>query len=310
MRVRLRVAASLLLAVLLHGCATAVVSTPQMPSTVEGIASWYGEEFAGRVTASGEIFDPMQLTAAHPALPFGTVAMVTNVRNGLSVEIRINDRGPYVGNRIIDLSYAAAERIGLIEQGIGRVEMRVTQMGTGNRTRPSAPVEPMDSGPPAVPFPLPHDLRSPVSVEVSTSEDDHGFEVDVTEERGGKPTRRQVSADGRDIEAVPLPGETPPPPPPIAAVPAPVVTTTPTPRPAAPPVQTQQRYYLQLGAFQVHANAETLRLKAAPVSGLVYIDDAEGLYRVKVGPFETRDQALSIQSQLTAIEISSFLLTE
>lgn len=307
MRVRLRVAASLLPAVLLHGCATAVVSTPQIPTNIEGIASWYGEEFAGRVTASGEIFDPMQLTAAHPALPFGTVATVTNVRNGLSVEIRINDRGPYVGNRIIDLSYAAAEKIGLIEQGIGRVEMRVTQMGTGQRARPSAPVEPMDSGPPAVPFPLPHDLRSPVSVQVATSEDDHGFEVDVIEERGGTPTRRQVSADGRDIEAVPLPAEAPPPS--IAAPAPPIVTSTPTPRPVAPPVQTQ-KYYLQLGAFQVHTNAETLRRKAAPVSGLVYIDDTEGLYRVKVGPFESRDQALSIQSQLTAKEITSFLLTE
>lgn len=307
MSAQLRIAASLLLAVLLHGCATAVVSTPQAPDIIEGIASWYGEEFAGRVTASGEIFDPMQLTAAHPALPFGTVATVTNIQNGQSVEVRINDRGPYIGNRIIDLSYAAASRIGLIEPGIGRVELRVIQMGDGQRRRYPAPVEPMDAGPPAVPFPLPHELRSPVPVEISTSDHESDFEVEVIEERGGVPTRRQVSADGRDIEAVPEPDEAPPTP--MAAAPAPAVAPPPTATPASPRVSTQ-RYYLQLGAFHVESNAETLRRKAAPISGLVYVDDADGLYRVKVGPFDTREQVLAAQSQFAAQGLASFLLTE
>lgn len=89
----------------------------------EGMASWYGPGFAGRLTANGEIFDPAQLTAAHRTLPFNTHVRVTNLANGRSVTVRINDRGPFVGNRIIDLSRAAAERIGMIGSGTARVRL-------------------------------------------------------------------------------------------------------------------------------------------------------------------------------------------
>ncbi|MCJ8190826.1 septal ring lytic transglycosylase RlpA family protein [Sphingomicrobium aestuariivivum] len=84
-------------------------------------ASYYGRRFAGRPTASGEIFDPGQLTAAHRTLPFGTVVKVTNTHNGKSVTVRINDRGPFHKSRDIDLSRAAAEEIGLIQRGHGKV---------------------------------------------------------------------------------------------------------------------------------------------------------------------------------------------
>jgi rare lipoprotein A len=75
-----------------------------------GVASWYGEKFHGNPTASGEIYDMYQLTAAHKTLPLGTYVMVTNTENNRSVQVKVNDRGPFVKGRLIDLSYAAARR--------------------------------------------------------------------------------------------------------------------------------------------------------------------------------------------------------
>jgi rare lipoprotein A len=97
-----------------------------------GKASYYGygDEFHGRKTASGEIFDRNALTAAHPSLPFGTVCRVTNRENGQSVVVRINDRGPFKGGRIIDLSYAAAKRIGAVRAGIVDVKVEVLKLGS------------------------------------------------------------------------------------------------------------------------------------------------------------------------------------
>lgn len=88
-----------------------------------GIASYYGDRFAGKPTASGEPFDPTALTAAHRSLPFGSKVLVTSQRTGKSVIVRINDRGPFRAGRIIDLSKAAASRIGLVRQGIGAVNL-------------------------------------------------------------------------------------------------------------------------------------------------------------------------------------------
>jgi rare lipoprotein A len=91
----------------------------------EGLASWYGGKFQGRRTASGEIFDTRQFTAAHRSLPFGTRVLVTNLENGRSVEVRINDRGPFVAGRVIDLSLAAASAIGLSGRGLAAVRLEV-----------------------------------------------------------------------------------------------------------------------------------------------------------------------------------------
>ena len=87
-----------------------------------GVASWYGSEFAGRRTASGERFNPGEYTAAHRTLPFGTRVRVTNAA-GKSVVVRINDRGPFHGGRVIDLSQAAAAELGLVRSGSGRVSL-------------------------------------------------------------------------------------------------------------------------------------------------------------------------------------------
>lgn len=86
-----------------------------------GIASWYAGDFQGKLTANGEIFDTHSISAAHKSLPFGTIVRVTNEKNGLSLEVRINDRGPYVEGRIIDLSMAAAAELDMVEDGIAPV---------------------------------------------------------------------------------------------------------------------------------------------------------------------------------------------
>ena len=93
----------------------------------KGEASWYGKKFHGRTTASGEIYNMHKLTAAHRTLPFGTIVEVTHLENGRKVVVRINDRGPSIRKRIIDLSYAAAKKIDMIVQGIARVRIEVIQ---------------------------------------------------------------------------------------------------------------------------------------------------------------------------------------
>ena len=96
----------------------------EVPKGVQyGIASWYGKDFHGKPTSSGEIYDMYQLTCAHNTLPLGTMVMVTNMENTKSVELKVNDRGPFVKDRIIDLSYAAAQIIGMYEKGTAYVKV-------------------------------------------------------------------------------------------------------------------------------------------------------------------------------------------
>lgn len=90
-----------------------------------GIASWYGGRHQGRLTASGEVFDENKLTAAHRTLPLITWARVTNLENGRSIAVRVNDRGPYIDGRVIDLSTRAAEELGMTARGLARVEIEV-----------------------------------------------------------------------------------------------------------------------------------------------------------------------------------------
>ena len=109
-------------------------------------ASYYGEPFHGRPTSSGEPFDMNAYTAAHRTLPFGTMVEVTNLENGKKVIVRINDRGPFVGNREIDLSRAAAEAIGMIGQGIARVSIkRVGQQEVAVETNTDTPRKTIES---------------------------------------------------------------------------------------------------------------------------------------------------------------------
>jgi rare lipoprotein A len=103
------------------------------PFTQTGMASWYGPGFAGRPTASGEKFDPNDMTCAHPKLKFGTRVRVTNLDNGKSVVVRVNDRGPFAKGRVIDLSKEAAKRLDFIDKGVARVKVEVVSPAVANK---------------------------------------------------------------------------------------------------------------------------------------------------------------------------------
>ena len=110
-----------------------------------GIASWYGKKFHGKPTASGEIYDMYAMTAAHPTLPIPSYARVTNVANQKSVVVRINDRGPFLHDRVMDLSYAAAHKLGIISSGTAEIELE--SLAPGAMTATIAPLEPVQSAP-------------------------------------------------------------------------------------------------------------------------------------------------------------------
>ncbi|HEV3218463.1 MAG TPA: septal ring lytic transglycosylase RlpA family protein [Candidatus Acidoferrales bacterium] len=93
-----------------------------------GDASWYGPTFQGRTTASGELYDMTAFTAAHISLPFGAMVRLINTRNGKSAVVRINDRGPFVGGREIDVSYQAAEKLGLISRGVSKLRIELLEV--------------------------------------------------------------------------------------------------------------------------------------------------------------------------------------
>jgi rare lipoprotein A len=111
---------------LLLAAAAVASADPQL----EGLASWYGGKFHGRLTSSGEVFDTNEMTAAHKTLPFGTMVKVTNLDNGKTAIVKINDRGPFVEGRIIDLSRAAADALGMVGQGVAKVSLEILSFST------------------------------------------------------------------------------------------------------------------------------------------------------------------------------------
>ena len=154
------------------GCAA--VRAPAPPPITNGVqvgvASWYGPGFHGNRTANGEIYDQYELTAAHPSLPLGTRVMVTNLENGRAVQVRVNDRGPFVDGRAIDLSYAAARTIGMV--GPGTVRVRIEVLGPTTLAA-AVPVAAPPASPPARPSPpAPRDvLTGSYTVEVAALSD-------------------------------------------------------------------------------------------------------------------------------------------
>ena len=107
-----------------------IVASSQISAQEKGEASWYGGKFQGRLTANGERFDTNMLTAAHKTLPFNTIVEVKNLENDKIVHVRINDRGPFVEGRIIDLSRAAASKLNMVGAGVAKVEIRVVENPT------------------------------------------------------------------------------------------------------------------------------------------------------------------------------------
>lgn len=154
------VVAALALMVAGAGCGKkkkARVRSPRLPAVAvhpgdveHGYASWYGHPYHGRATSSGEIYDMHRLTAAHRTMPFGTDVEVTNMENGQKVRVRINDRGPFVDGRIIDLSLTAAKAIGMVGPGTALVDVKVVRVPEYAAGGSSATIRPAATGSPAI----------------------------------------------------------------------------------------------------------------------------------------------------------------
>jgi rare lipoprotein A len=302
--------------VLAYGCASsAPTAAPSIPATMQGVASWYGEEFAGRTTANGEIFDPRSLTAAHRTLPFGTLLDIKNLKTAQSVRVRVNDRGPYIGNRIIDLSYAAAQKIGLIEPGIGEVQITVVKVGSGEREPPvpfdvtiaedpkTAPVR-SAGDPPPIAFPLPNQPVTPATPVPAEPEPEAVVDrVDVEVQRGDVITRRQIAEDGKTIVEVPVGrGEAP-----TASGYDEQRRETARRERVAP--RRQQQFFVQVGAFSVESNAKALQEGLEAIGHRASID-REDLYRVRIGPFATRDAAVQARTALETRGVSAMVVAD
>src|SRR5258708_2764614 len=322
------------------GCATHNAVNQPAPAgggePLHGMASWYGQEFAGRTTANGEIFDPMLLTAAHRTLPFGTVIDVKNSKTGQSVRVRVNDRGPFVGNRLIDLSYAAAQQIGLIDAGSGDVDLAIVRVG--NDREPPAPYvveikEPKEkvqtdgTDVPRVDFPTPSAGGTTTTIVPAPTPKAVVDQVVVVEELHGVETRKQVSPDGKKIETVEVKpnGSTVPTRPPSDTASAPgheasaaldraehrnvTAAPTQTPRPRTQPVITTPKpvragsFSVQVGAFSIEANAKSLQQRLNQLGETSYIDRTS-LWRVRMGPFTTREQAIKARQRLESAGLS------
>ena len=295
----------IIIALVISGCAT--TSPPPAAPAVEhlhGVASWYGQEFAGRTTANGEIFDPLLFTAAHRTLPFGTVVDVKNSKTGQVVRVRINDRGPFVGNRMIDLSYAAAQQISLIDPGSGEVDVTVVTVGRGDREPPVAysvsvpqPAAPPEvkitaNEPPKVEIPIPQTIPQTTDQAVVSN-------VQVVEKHGDTYTRRTVAPDGRTIQNVEAtPGTA------ARLDEAKHVTVAPAP---APMRTSTSAFVVQVGAFSVEANAKSLQSRLTAIGQTSHIDH-DSLFRVRIGPFATRDEAIRARTTLEANGISAIVV--
>lgn len=228
-----------------------------------GIASWYGAEFHGQRTANGEIFDSNGLTAAHRTLPMPVNVRVTNLDNGRSLIVRINDRGPFSRGRIIDVSKAAADLLGFRLQGTARV--RVTYMGRA--LTPGG--QPIDETPPEIATAIP-----------------------------AAPTGK-VDMSALNI----VPGATVAPPVQVGQLPAPpAAIIQPLPRAEEPvtgqvmqvPVPSVTHLYVQAGAFSTRANADRLKARLSAAGGIVVSPISRGgqtLYRVRMGPFDDLSSA-------------------
>jgi rare lipoprotein A len=239
-----------------------VPGTTLKPMRQRGVASWYGKKFHGKKTSIGEPYDMFAMTAAHTTLPLPSYARVTNLNNGKSVVVRVIDRGPFHANRIIDLSYAAAYRLGYINSGSAMVEVRTVLPNETNppvyaapRT-PVLPVKPVAAATPAAPAAPPVPAAKPEREE---------FELFVTQ-----------LAEAPSVE--PAPAE------PVSAAGG------------------SRGVFLQLGAFSSADNAENLRAHLMQeldwLTESIQIQTGDGVYRVHLGPYERRENAEEVARKI------------
>jgi len=236
-----------------------------------GIASWYGNEFHGRLTANGEIFDRNAVSAAHPTLPMPINARVTNLENGLSIIVRINDRGPFANGRIIDLSEYAATLLGFREQGTARV--RVTYIGAAD-LHGSGTLMAGEATPPEVATAV---AAAPTSV-VSAGE--------------LAPVAGAGVAADRPVNALPTPVNGPA----VTSSALPAVDGT----VARLAVPSATAIYVQAGAYATFENAYRVaaRLSGAGAQITEIQRDGRALFRVRMGPFQDVATADAVLNQV------------
>ena len=261
-----------------------------------GTASWYGADFHGLKTANGEVFDMTRVSAAHPTLPLPSLVKVTNLENGRSIVLRVNDRGPFVDDRLIDLSQAAARERGYERNGLAKVRVQFVQIDDGGSPAvPAAPVRtpprpPVLAAPPAMiaaaGIPV---TAGPARVQVAASE------VEVTELASPDlPPARPASA--RTMPARTTPVGTPP------AVAAASVAAAPV--AAALPSCAAGAWVVQVGAF---ADAASVRAVSSQVASLdrVRVEPAfangVAVARVRLGPLADRSRAGVLLSQVRGL---------
>lgn len=268
--------------------------TRDVPIREKGLASWYGRKFHGRKTASGEVYNMHAMTAAHKTMPLPSYARVRNPANGREVVVRINDRGPFVAGRIIDLSYTAALKLDLL-RGIGRVEVeRITfdEIRTGAWRR--GPPGPAQSGTEARPATVPAVPEPPGA----------GLAAVGVAATGAAATG--TAADNEAPLAV-TPVEGPPPRHlPEAVMPAPGAEAAPVVAMAAPPPDRStpsaraytagaRGYWVQLGAFRERGGAEDFQQRVAGeldwLAPLMAVFNEAPLWRLQAGPYPSRDEA-------------------
>ena len=238
---------------------TYVPETRDVPFRERGLASWYGRKFHGKMTSSGEPYDMYAMTAAHPTLPIPSYARIRNPANGREVIVRINDRGPFVSGRIVDLSYTAALKLDLL-RGVAPVELeRITfdDIRTGAWRGNGAPRNDVDPAPvqlAAAPSPAP--VTTPIAVA-------------ATPAATAAPPSFATTVPTQDVALV-------------TAMPAAVDAG---------------RFWIQLGAFRARDGAETFRSQvgndaaARWLEPLLVIVGESAPYRVQAGPYRSRDEA-------------------
>lgn len=249
--------------------------TDDRPLKQRGIGSWYGKKFHGQKTSSGELYDMYQMTAAHPILPIPSYARVTNLATGAQVIVRINDRGPFRSDRIIDLSYTAALKLGYLTHGSTELEVErllpdeILRMAASKQNSQTAQNAALPPAAISTPVPASANVAAPASIETLLTAD------------GGAAS--QVSSDGRQR---PLTAA-------VVNAPAPMVTSI--------AAAGAGGFYLQLGAYSQAANAEALRARLAqnwsaalpPLEVVQY----GMLFRVHSGPFGSRGEAADAARQ-------------
>ena len=246
------------------------------PYKARGVATWYGRRYHGRQTSTGEIYDMYAISAAHPTLPLPSYARVTNLQNGRSIVVRLNDRGPFIDNRLIDLSYTAAHRLGLLAGGSGLVEVETI---------------------------IPEAVTNLARLSAVPAADRPGYERGIASSMPAAPVAAGTQAAASDpIQAiVSAPREEPSATYQTAALTRetpPQAASSQTPAPAASGV------YLQLAAFGSRENAEGFlaraRARAEWLGQRLHLVSSSGLHRVHAGPY-----ASAAEARLAADRIAS-----